>query len=209
MLYRKGADPEALERTARELSACAAEVDGIRSTVARALAVIGRSWGGDDAQSAQDGWRTTSASLVAVGSSLDTMSRRLSDNARAQRGTSEIGVVSPGPLAPSGLIPGLIPGLFPWLGGSGPRGAEGVAAPVPFADQVRGRTPHDIDLELAHVADNVYHPSEVDGWSPLDAGALQRLGIDPARSHRGTGSTPPSTATRTASTSSPSPARRR
>ena len=133
MLYRKGADPEALERTARELTACAAEVDGIRSTGTRALAVIGRSWGGDDAQSAQDRWRTTSASLVALGSTLETMSRRLTDNARAQRGTSAIGVASPGPLAPTGL--------FPWLGGAGTTGADAVTAPAPLADQVRGRSP--------------------------------------------------------------------
>jgi uncharacterized protein YukE len=179
VLYRKGADPEALERTARELTACAAEVDGIRSTGTRALAVIGRSWGGDDAQSAQDRWRTTSASLVALGSTLETMSRRLTDNARAQRGTSALGVASPGSLAP--------PGLFPWLGGAGTTGADAVTAPAPLADQVRGRSPHDIDLELAHVADNVYHPSEVDGWSPLDADALQQLGIDPDRLHTGDG----------------------
>ncbi|NUO91968.1 MAG: hypothetical protein HOQ18_14260, partial [Dermatophilaceae bacterium] len=91
MLYRKGADPDALERTARELTACAGEVDGIRATGTRALAVIGRSWGGDDAHAAQESWRTTASALAALGTTLESMSRRLSDNARSQRSTSNEG----------------------------------------------------------------------------------------------------------------------
>jgi len=179
VLYRKGADPEALERAARELTACAGEVDGIRAAGTRALAAIGRSWGGDDAQSAQESWRSTSAALVALGSTLETMSRRLTDNARAQRSTSSDGVSLV-------ALPGL-PGLFPGLGGSGALGGEAVPEPMPLGEQVRGTSPQDIDLELAHVADNVYHPSEVDGWTPLDGEALADLGIDPAGLHRGDG----------------------
>ena len=182
MLYRKGADPEALERAARELTACATEVEGIRSTAARALAVIGGAWAGDDARSAQESWRSTSADLVAFGSTLESMSRRLTDNARAQRGTSGDGVPLPEPPA----LPGL-PGLFPGLLGSGSAGAEAVAEPTPLGEQARGKTPQDIDLELAHLADNVYDPSEVDGWTPLDAAALEELGIDRDRLHRGDG----------------------
>jgi uncharacterized protein YukE len=182
VLYRKGADPEALERAARELTACATEVEGIRSTGARALAVIGGAWAGDDARSAQESWRSTSAALVAFGSTLESMSRRLTDNALAQRGTSGDGVPLPGPPA----LPGL-PGLFPGLLGSGSAGAEAGADPTPLGEQVRGKTPQDIDLELAHLADNVYDPSEVDGWTPLDAPALEELGIDPDRLHRGDG----------------------
>ncbi|WP_256795570.1 Mbeg1-like protein [Terrabacter sp. Ter38] len=179
MLYRKGADPEALERAARELTACATEVDGIRSTGARALAVIGRSWGGDDAHSAQESWRSTSAALWALGSTLESMSRRLTDNARAQRGTSGgNGLVS----GPSGF-----PDVFPGLGGSGSVGPGASAEPTPLGEQVRGTSPQAIDLELAHVADNVYHPSAVDGWTPLDADALAGLRIDPASLHRGDG----------------------
>ncbi|GAA2743428.1 hypothetical protein GCM10009868_17160 [Terrabacter aerolatus] len=174
MLYRKGADPEALERSARELTACAAEVDGIRSTGSRALAAIGRSWGGDDAQSAQDSWRATSASLTALGSTLESMSRRLTDNARSQRGASQAGAGAPGlPVPPA---PGRPSALLPWLGGA-------VVRPTSFADQARGTSPRPIDLTLADIADNVYHPSRVDGWSPLDAGELRTLGIDPAGLH--------------------------
>ena len=167
MLYRQGADPEALERAARELNACAGEVDGIRATGTRALAVIGRSWGGDDAQSAQESWRSTSSALLALGSTLETMSRRLTDNARAQRGTSDEGGMRPGP----GL-----PASSPALAGS--VGAAAVAEPTSLGEQVRGTSPQGIDLELAHVADNVYDPSEVDGWAPLGSDALEELGID-------------------------------
>lgn len=174
MLYRKGADPEALERTARELTACATEVDGIRSTGTRALAVIGRSWGGDDAQSAQESWRATSASLTALGSTLHTMSRRLTDNARAQRATSQSAAGPAGPSAPFGL--------FPRLGGAGTLGGL-LARPTPFADQARGTSPRAIDLTLADIANNVYHPGQVDGWTPLDADALRTLGINPDGLH--------------------------
>ena len=176
MLYRKGADPEVLERTAGELAACATEVDGIRATGTRALAIIGRSWGGDDAQSAQESWCSTSAALADLGSRLETMSRRLTDNARAQRGTSSADGVLSGPIG--------FPHPFPGLGGSGSVGADATAETIPFGEQVRGTSPQAIDLELAHVADNVYHPSTVDGWTPLDADALEGLGIDPDALHR-------------------------
>ena len=88
MLYRKGADPEALDRAARELNACAGEVEGIRANGTRALAVLGRSWGGADADAAQESWRATSTALSSLGSTLDRMAARLGDNARAQRSAS-------------------------------------------------------------------------------------------------------------------------
>ena len=181
MLYRKGADPEALERTARELTACAGEVDGIRATGTRALAAIGRAWGGDDARAAQDDWRSTSSALVALGSTLDAMSKRLSENARAQRSASGDGVaVLPG-------LPGLpgapgLPTVPPWLppgfgGGTGPGGAT--IDEAPFADDVRGTRPRDVDLELAELAGGVYDGTGTAHFQPLDAAALEDLGIDP------------------------------
>ena len=183
MLYRKGADPEALERTARELTACVGEVDGIRATGTRALAVIGRSWGGADAQAAQESWRTTASALSALGSTLETMSRRLSDNARSQRSASSDGTSaaspgglpgSPGPFAPPGL-----PGLFPGLGGSGSVGAEATTEES-MADAARGSAPQEIDLELAELARGVYDGKGSEHFDPLDAAALANLGIDPA-----------------------------
>ncbi|MGO4598341.1 WXG100 family type VII secretion target [Terrabacter sp. 2RAF25] len=167
MLYRKGADPEALERTARELTACAGEVDGIRATGTRALAALGRSWGGDDAQAAQETWRSASSALVALGSSLDSMSRRLAENARAQRGASGHGQAS--------LPPWLAPGFG---ASSGPGG--GTVDELDFADDVRGTEPHDVDLELAELAKGVYDGTGTDSFDPVSADELEKLGIDPA-----------------------------
>ncbi|MER7070418.1 WXG100 family type VII secretion target [Terrabacter sp. NPDC000476] len=175
MLYRKGADPEALDRVARELTACAGEVETIRATGTRALAVIGRSWGGADAEAAQADWRTTSAALTALGSTLERMSSRLSENARGQRSTSGGAGVPGSPGGPLG--PGT---LFPFgLGGAAPLGGE-AAAPPPFADGLRGTKPQEIDLELAELAQGVYDGTGTEDFSPLDASELEALGIDPA-----------------------------
>jgi uncharacterized protein YukE len=178
VLYRKGADPEALDRTARELTACAGEVDGIRANGTRALAVIGRSWGGDDAQAAQESWRTTASALTAFGSTLESMSRRLSDNARSQRSASGDGVGPAGPAGPLSPFPGLLPGLFPGLGGSASVGME-ASTEESLADEVRGTTPQDLDLELAELAQGVYDGEGSEHFQPLDDSALEALGIDP------------------------------
>jgi uncharacterized protein YukE len=178
VLYRKGADPEALDRTARELTACAGEVDGIRANGTRALAVIGRSWGGDDAQAAQESWRTTASALTAFGSSLESMSRRLSDNARSQRSASGDGVGPAGPAGPLSPFPDLLPGLFPGLGGSASVGVE-ASTEESLADEVRGTTPQDLDLELAELAQGVYDGEGSEHFQPLDDSAVEALGIDP------------------------------
>jgi uncharacterized protein YukE len=178
VLYRKGADPEALDRTARELTACAGEVDGIRANGTRALAVIGRSWGGDDAQAAQESWRTTASALTAFGSTLESMSRRLSDNARSQRSASGDGVGPAGPAGPLSPFPGLLPGVFPGLGGSASVGVE-ASTEESLADEVRGTTPQDLDLELAELAQGVYDGEGSEHFQPLDDSALEALGIDP------------------------------
>ena len=175
MLYRKGADPEALDRTARELSACAGEVEGIRANGTRALAVIGRSWGGADAEAAQQSWRSTADALSSLGSTLDGLARRLSDNARAQRtaSTTTGPLLEPGalfPLAP-GTVPGF-PGGFPGGGGTGP-------SLPPFADGLRGTTPHQLDLELAQLAQGVYDGTGTATYHPLEPSELESLGIDP------------------------------
>jgi uncharacterized protein YukE len=178
VLYRKGADPEALDRTARELTACAGEGDGIRAHGTRALAVIGRSWGGDDAQAAQESWRTTASALTAFGSTLESMSRRLSDNARSQRSASGDGVAPAGPAGPLSPLPPLFPGLFPGLGGSASVGVE-ASTEESLADEVRGTTPQDLDLELAELAQGVYDGEGSEHFHPLDDSGLEALGIDP------------------------------
>jgi uncharacterized protein YukE len=177
VLYRKGADPEALERAARELTACAGEVDGIRATGTRALAVIGRSWGGADAQAAQESWRSTASALVALGSTLESMSRRLSDNARSQQAASD-GTTGTAPAPFAGPFPAPFPGLFPGPGGSASVGADAMAEES-MADEARGTTPRQIDLELAELAQGVYDGTGSEHFHPLDDAALDELGLDP------------------------------
>ncbi|MEW1953524.1 WXG100 family type VII secretion target [Terrabacter sp. NPDC080008] len=173
VLYRKGADPEALDRSARELSAFAGEVQGIRANGTRALAVIGRSWGGADAEAAQQQWRSTADALSSLGSTLDSLARRLTENARAQRtaSTGQSPLLGPGtlfPLAPGGP-----------LGGAFPPGSPLAPTPPPFADSVRGTKPHEIDLELAELAKGVYNGEGTATYHPLQPSDLRTLGIDP------------------------------
>ena len=168
MLYRKGADPEALDRVARELTACAGEVEVIRASGSRAVAVLGRSWGGPDADAAQESWRATSTALSSLGSTLDRMAARLGDNSRAQRSASggPGSLLTPGPLLPFGL------------GGSASVGVEATAQP-PFADGLRGTRPQEMDLELAELAKGVYDGTGTDSFDALDTSELEALGIDP------------------------------
>lgn len=173
MLYRKGADPAALDRAARELSACTGEVEGIRANATRALDVIRRSWGGPDAEAAQESWRSSAGALSALGSTLDELSRRLTDNARAQRSAS------------TGQNPLLGPGVLFLLGPAGPLGglfppspAATATAPL-FADSLRGTEPHQMDLELAELAKGVYDGTGTTDYHPLAPAALASLGIDP------------------------------
>lgn len=173
MLYRKGADPEALDRVARELTACAGEVEGIRANGTRALAVLGRSWGGADADAAQERWRSTAGALSSLGSTLDGLAGRLAENARAQRSasTSQNPLLGPGvlfPLGPSGPLAGLFP----------PGSGATTTAPL-FADSLRGTQPHELDLELAELAAGVYSGTGTASYHPLDPAELESLGIDP------------------------------
>jgi len=53
-----------------------------------------------------------------------------------------------------------------------------------FADEVRGPAPRDIDIALAHMAQDVYRSDDdrrppIAGWKPLSDEQLQGVGIDP------------------------------
>ena len=167
VLYRKGADPEALDRAARELTACAGEVEVIRANGTRALAVLGRSWGGADADAAQESWRSTS-------SRADRRSARPStgwphgsaDNARAQRSASG-GRREPAHAGAARSRSG--------SAGQASVGAEATAEP-PFADGLRGTRPQEIDLELAELAKGVYDGTGTDSFD-----AARRLAARGAR----------------------------
>lgn len=162
-VYRKGADPEALERGARRLHFAAAEVGDIRAAGAVAVSALARSWTGADADRAQHAWQAVSVRLDTFQARLDELATRLSQNSVAQREAS--GQI----LTHAGAAAGPV--------------SQGVVGPPPFSDDVRGTEPQDLDLELARIAENVYDPSEVDGWEPLDDDELEELGFDPDLLH--------------------------
>lgn len=62
------------------------------------------------------------------------------------------------------------------------QGALQGAAPVSFAERVRGATPHPLDYELAQIAAAVYDPKQVQAgrWTRIGDQDLRAAGIDPA-----------------------------
>ncbi len=175
MLYRKGGDPEVLDRVAGELMRCAREVESARASGTDALTVIRRSWGGDDAEAVQADWRRSAVALTTLTASLETLATRLRENARAQRTASTMAA------AASGLLPSTVsgrPGWFSGLGGAGSTGADGVDEPS-IADDTRGTIPQDIDLDLAELAAGVYDGEGSDHFHPVTDEELNALGIDP------------------------------
>ncbi|WP_404386993.1 WXG100 family type VII secretion target [Humibacillus xanthopallidus] len=175
MLYRKGGDPEVLDRVAGELATCAREVESVRAAGTEALAVIRRSWGGADSDAVQAEWRRSAVALTTLTTSLETLSVRLRENARAQRTASTMATAAPA------LLPSAVPGsagLFPDLGGAGSAGT-GVVDEPSIADDTRGTTPQDIDLELAELAAGVYDGEGSEHFDPVSDAELMALGIDP------------------------------
>ena len=177
MLYRKGADPEVLDRVAGELMTCAREVESVRGAGTEALTVVRRSWGGDDAEHVQASWRRSAVALSGLTTSLESLAARLRETARAQRTASTLSAAAPGLLpGPSGLTGP--PSLFPGFGRSGNTGADAVNEPG-IADDTRGTTPQQIDLELAELAAGVYDGKGSEHLEPLSDAELTVLGIDP------------------------------
>jgi hypothetical protein len=177
MLYRKGGDPEVLDRVAGELMTCAREVETVRAAGTEALTVIRRSWGGGDAEGVQASWRRSAVALSSLTTSLESLAARLRENGRAQRTASTLSAAAPG------LLPGLsglsaLPELLPGSGSSGTAGADAVAEPS-IADHTRGTTPRQIDLELAELAAGVYDGKGSEHFAPLTDEELSALGIDP------------------------------
>jgi hypothetical protein len=70
------------------------------------------------------------------------------------------------------------PWLPPGFGGSAGTGGPAFRTP-PFADDVRGTEPHDVDLELAELAKGVYSGEGTDGFDALTSDEIEQLGISP------------------------------
>lgn len=87
-VYKKGSDPDALDRSAAVLTASARECTAMRNTVGGVLGSLRSNWGGDNLQSLISQWPAIEAQIDGFGTHLTTLSTRLTQNAAAQRGTS-------------------------------------------------------------------------------------------------------------------------
>ncbi|MDN5768338.1 MAG: hypothetical protein L0H96_21650 [Humibacillus sp.] len=109
-IYKKGADPDALDRSAAVLTASARECTAMRNTVSGVLGSLRGNWNGDNLQSLISQWPAIEAQIEGFGTHLTTLSTRLTQNAAAQRGTSGEGGSTNAPFTNASLP----------LGGGGP-----------------------------------------------------------------------------------------
>jgi uncharacterized protein YukE len=91
VVYRKGADPDALDRAAGHLDAFAGECRAARAAVDQAVGVLDTAWGGRDHESFRGHWRSSAPSIDALERALHGLGTRLRENAAKQRGASTHG----------------------------------------------------------------------------------------------------------------------
>lgn len=90
--YAKGADVEALARTARVIKGMQAELTRIEATSRGAMRSIEASWGGDNLRALVRHFNATAVpGLQACNGVFDAMARRLDENVAAQRSASGLG----------------------------------------------------------------------------------------------------------------------
>ncbi|GAA2485631.1 hypothetical protein [Terrabacter carboxydivorans] len=87
-IYRKGADPDALDRSAELLAVYAREAASSRQAVSGVLGSLKGNWGGENLQSLISQWPAMEAQIDRFGTELGRLGDRLSRNAQAQRGVS-------------------------------------------------------------------------------------------------------------------------
>lgn len=88
VVYRKGADPDALERAAGQLDRFAGECRAARSAVDHAFGSLGTSWGGGDFETFRGDWRSSAPSIDALERALNGLGAKLRENAARQRSAS-------------------------------------------------------------------------------------------------------------------------
>ena len=88
VVYRKGADPDALERSAGALDRFAGECRAARSAVDHAFGSLGTAWGGGDFEGFRGDWRSSAPSIDALERALNGLGAKLRENAARQRAAS-------------------------------------------------------------------------------------------------------------------------
>ncbi|MDN5796652.1 MAG: hypothetical protein L0H79_12965 [Intrasporangium sp.] len=87
-IYRRGADPDALDRSAQLLTQYGRELGAVRQSVNAVLATLQANWAGPDLQDLARQWPSAEARIDGLGIHLTELGQRLSANAAAQRSTS-------------------------------------------------------------------------------------------------------------------------
>lgn len=117
-IYRKGSDPDALDRSAEMLMQSARECTAVRQAVSGVVSGLRGNWSGGDLQALASRWPAIEHQLDGFGVHLQALSAKLTQNAAAQRGASgEGGSGTYLPLGPGGP-----------LGSGGTAGAPGSAS---------------------------------------------------------------------------------
>ncbi|MEW1953099.1 hypothetical protein [Terrabacter sp. NPDC080008] len=118
-IYRKGADPDALDRSAELFANYAREAATSRQAVSGVLGSLKGNWGGEDLQSLISQWPPLEAQIDRFGTELERLGNRLSSNAQAQRGASGDG----GSISSAGFLSATMPASFP-SSGAGDQGPD-------------------------------------------------------------------------------------
>lgn len=84
-IFSRGADPEALERSADLIHGYAAECASIRSAAGTAVAMLQGQWSGGDLDALTQRWPTVGHRIDLAGTTLSGLEARLRSNAAAQR----------------------------------------------------------------------------------------------------------------------------
>jgi hypothetical protein len=162
-MVQLGADVEQLDGLARTFRTEGARLE--RSAASLRSLVGGVRWSGPDADRFRGQFgQGMSPQLVGAARALLAEAGSLTRQAAEQRSASSAGTGEAGAV------------------GAGGGGAEaaGAASPAPFSDQVGGRDPRAVDLDLARMADNVYEPTAAVGnWRRLSGPELAAIGLRP------------------------------
>lgn len=88
VVFRKGADPVALVRSAETLTSLAATCRELGTESQAAIGRLAGMWGGSDVRALQDRWPAARQQLESCSTSLDSLAQALRRNAGAQESTS-------------------------------------------------------------------------------------------------------------------------
>lgn len=109
-IYKKGSDPDALDKSAELLTQYSREVAGMRQTVSHVLGSLQGNWRGGTLEGLARQWPAIESQIDAFGDKLTQLSDRVSRNAAAQRGVSGQGGNLPAMTLAAHAAPGGAPG---------------------------------------------------------------------------------------------------